>query len=172
MVEPSNFIRDFLSDANLNPLVKPEVAFGNYFFRWDDRSLGLYSDEVTKFKSFIKDMIPHLEPLMKAIETLRPKNGHLKKTVFDRALFSISGKYNSHTVFVLNIDNFGSTLFFREERIRFNDELHGKMRINYEPGLILLDKLKGFDNKVSVKWKLGELLFDRGGRKKNMPSFV
>ena len=165
MVEPSNFIRDFLSDANLNPLVKPEVIFGNYFFRWDDRSLGLYSDEVTKFKSFVKNMIPHLEPLMRAIESLHPKNDALKKTVCDRAQFCIGDKYNSHTMFILNIDNYGSTLLFREERIKFNDELHGKMQINYGPGLILLDKLKGFDNRVSVKWKLGELLYNRAGRK-------
>jgi hypothetical protein len=109
---------------------------------------------------------------MEAIETTHPKNGALKKTVFDRAQFCISGKYNSHTMFILNIDNFGSTLLFREERIRFSEELHGKMQINYGPGLVLLDKLKGFDNRVSVKWKLGELLFNRGGRKQNTPSFV
>jgi hypothetical protein len=165
MVEPSNFIRDFLSDTNLNPLVKPEVTFGNYFFRWDDRSLGLYSDEVAKFKSFIKNMIPHLEPMMKAIESLHPKIDGLKKTVCDRAQFCISDKYNSHIAFILNIDNQGSTLLFREERIKFNDELHGKMQINYGPGLILLDKLKGFDNRVSVKWKLGEILYNRAGHK-------
>jgi hypothetical protein len=165
MVEPSNFIRDFLSDANLNPLVKPEIIFGNYFFKWDDRSLGVYSDEVIKFKSFIKSMIPHLEPLMNAIGALHPKNEALKKTLLDRAQLSIGDKYNSHIMFILNIDNYGSSLFFREERIRFNDELHGKMKINYDPGLVLLEKLKGFDNRVSVKWKLGELLFNRVGHK-------
>jgi len=165
MVEPSNFIRDFLSDANLNPLVKPEIIFGNYFFKWDDRSLGLYSDEVTKFKSFIKSMIPHLEPLMNAIGAIHPNNEALKKILLDRAQLSIGDKYNSHIMFILNIDNYGSSLFFREEQIRFNDELHGKMKINYGPGLVLLEKLKGFDNRVSVKWKLGELLFNRGGHK-------
>jgi hypothetical protein len=165
MVEPSNFIRDFLSDANLNPLVKPEVTFGNYFFRWDDRSLGLYSDEVAKFKSFIKSMVPHLEPLMNAIDALHPKNGALKKTLLDRAQLSIGHKHNSHIMFILNIDNYGSSMFFREEQIKFNDELHGKMQINHGPGLVLLEKLKGFDDRVSVKWKLGELLFNRGGHK-------
>jgi hypothetical protein len=165
MVEPSNFIRDFLSDANLNPLVKPEIIFGNYFFKWDDISLGLYSDEVTKFKGFIKSMIPHLEPLMNAIGAIHLKNEALKKTLLDRAQLSIGDKYNSHIMFILNINNYGSSLFFREERIKFNDELHNKMKINYGPGLVLLEKLKGFDNKISVKWKLGELLFNRGGHK-------
>jgi hypothetical protein len=165
MVEPSNFIRDFLSDASLNPLVKPEITFGNYFFKWDDRSLGLYSDEVTKFKGFAKNMIPNLEPLMNAIGALHPKNDALKKTLCDRAQFSISDKYNSRTMFILNIDNHGSSVFFREELIRFSDEMHGKMQIKCGPGLVLLDKLRGFDNKVSVKWKLGELLFNRAGHK-------
>jgi len=165
MVEPSNFIRDFLSDSSLNPLVKPEITFGNYFFKWDDSSLGLYSDEVTKFKGFTKNVIPHLEPLMNAIGALHPKNGALKKMLCDRAQFSIGDKYNSQITFILNIDNHGSSVFFREERIRFNDEMHSKMQINCGPGLVLLDKLKGFDNRVSVKWKLGELLFDRAGHK-------
>jgi len=93
------------------------------------------------------------------------KNEALKKTLLDRAQLSIGDKYNSHIMFILNIDNYGSSLFFREERIRFNDELHDKMKINYGPGLVLLEKLKGIDNRVSVKWKLGELLFNRGGHK-------
>jgi len=43
---PSNFIRDLLYDGNLNPLVKPDIVFGKYFFKWDEKSLGLYSDEI------------------------------------------------------------------------------------------------------------------------------
>jgi hypothetical protein len=31
--------------------------------------------------------------------------------------------------------------------------------------MILLDKLKDLDNIVSVKWKLGDLLFNRSGHK-------
>jgi hypothetical protein len=165
MVESSNFIMDFLCGGNINPLVKPETTFGNYFFKWDDRSLGIYSDETIKFKGFIRNMIPHLEPLMQAIDALHPKNEALKKMLCDKAQFSISDKYKSHIVFILNIDNHGSTVFFREELIKVGDELHNKMQINYGSDLILLSKLKGFDNRVSVKWKLGELLFNRAGHK-------
>ena len=110
-------------------------------------------------------MIPYLEPLMKAIDALHPKNDALKKMLCDKAQFSISDKYNSHIVFILNIDNYGSTVFFREELIKVSDELHNKMQIKYGSDLILLSKLKGFDNRVSVKWKLGELLFNRAGHK-------
>src|SRR5678815_1489702 len=131
----------------------------------DDRSLGLYSDEVKKFKGFAKNMIPNLEPLMNTIGALHPKNDALKKTLCGRAQFSMVDKYNNRTMFILNIDNHGSSVFFREELIRFSDEMHGKMQIKCGPGLVLLDKLRGFDNRVSVKWKLGELLFNRAGHK-------
>ncbi len=82
--------------------------------------------------------------------------------IFDKAHFSISDKYNSYIIFILNVDNRGSTTFFREERILINDQLYYKMKIHYgSKEMMLLNKLKDFDNVVSVKWKLGDLLFNR-----------
>ena len=49
-MEPSNFIRELLCDGALYPLVKSEVMFGNYFFLSDEKSLGLYSNEIGKLK--------------------------------------------------------------------------------------------------------------------------
>ena len=54
LMETSNFIRDLLYDGALYPKVKPEIIFGNYFFIWDEKSLGLYSNEIVKFKKFLK----------------------------------------------------------------------------------------------------------------------
>ena len=91
----------------------------------------------------------------------------MKKTISDKAHFSISDKYNSYIIFILNIDSRGSTTFFREERILINDELYYKMKIHYgSKEMMLLNKLKDFDNVVSVKWKLGDLLFNRTGHNK------
>lgn len=172
-MESSNFVRDLLYDGTLHPLIKPDIVFGNYFFKWDDKSLGLYSNEIIKFKNFIKNMIPYLETMMNIIESsssspsLSIKNDPMKKTIFDKAHFSISDKYNSCIVFILNIDSRGSTTFFREERILINDELYYKMKIHYgSKEMMLLNKLKDFDNVVSVKWKLGDLLFNRTGHNK------
>ena len=70
--------------------------------------------------------------------------------------FSLTDKYNSYITFILNIDNGGSTTFFREERIIINDNLYNKMKNQYNSkDLVLLDRLKDLDNIVSVKWKLG-----------------
>ena len=68
-MESSNFVRDLLYDGTLHPLIKPDIVFGNYFFKWDDKSLGLYSNEIIKFKNFIKNMIPYLETMMNIIES-------------------------------------------------------------------------------------------------------
>jgi hypothetical protein len=165
----SNFIRDLLYDGNLNPLVKPDINFGNYFFKWDEKSLGLYSDEILKFKIFIKNMIPYLETLMKMFDTstsIKKIDTSKTKILHDKVQFSISDKYNSYIIFTLNIDNTGSTILFREERILINDELYNKMQIQYgAKNLILLDKLKNFNDILSVKWKLGDLLFNRSRHK-------
>jgi hypothetical protein len=174
-METSSFIRELLcGDGALYPLGKPEIIFGNYFFLWDEKSMGLYSNETIKFKNFIKNVIPYLETMMKMIDTYfssslssSSKNDAVKKIVFDKkGLFSLTDKYNSYITFILNIDNDGSTIFFREERILINDELYNKMKNHYNSkDMVLLDKLKDLDNVVSVKWKLGDLLFNRSGRK-------
>jgi hypothetical protein len=167
-MEISNFVRDLLygGGSSLYPLVKPSIIFGNYFLTWHEKSLGLYSNEVVKFKNFLKNMIPYLENMMKIIDgsssILSAKNDPLKKVLFDKGRLSITDKYNSHIFFILNIDNKGSTALFREERLLINDEICEKMEIRYgSANVILLNKLKEFDNIVSVKWKLGDLLFDR-----------
>ncbi len=161
----SNFIQNLLYNGNSNPLIKPDIVFGNYFFKWEEKSLGLYSDEILKFKNFIKNTIPYLETLMNILDTSTDskKIDSLKiKVLIDKGNFSLVERYNSYITFILNISNNGSTIFFREERIFINNELYDKMKIQYNTkDLILLDKLKDFNDVVSVKWKLGELLFNR-----------
>jgi len=177
-MESSSFIRELLSsDGALYQLIKPEIMFGNYFFLWDEKSLGLYSNEIVKFKNFIKNVIPYLETMMKIIDNYyyssssssssSLKNDTVKKMIYDKkGQFSLTDKYNSYITFILNIDNVGSTTFFREERILINDEIYHKMENQYNSkDMILLDKLKDLDNIVSVKWKLGDLLFNRSGHK-------
>lgn len=162
MSQTSNFVRDLFFSGYLNPPVKPDISFGSYFLKWDEDSLGLYPNEILRFKSFIKSMIPYLEPIMKMISISRPKNDPFRKAISDRGQFSISGKYNARIFFVLNIDTVGSTVLFREERVLINDELLEKLRLHYDSkGLALLNKLKDINNVVSVKWKIGNLLFNR-----------
>ncbi len=160
--QTSNFIRDLFFNSNLNTPIKPDISFGNYFLKWDEDSIGLYSNEILKFKSFIKNMIPNVEPIMKMINISRPKNDAFRKVINDKGQFSISDKYNGRIFFILNIDTGGSTVLFREERVLINDELLEKMRLHYDSkDLALFNKLKDINNVVSVKWKIGVLLFNR-----------
>ena len=166
-MEISNFIRDLLFDGSLYPLIKPTIVFGNYFLIWHEKSLGLYSNEVIKFKNFIKNTIPYLETMMKIFDgsssSLSTKNDPVKKVIFDKGRFSFTDKYNNQIFFILNMDNNGSTTLFREERLLINDEIYEKIKIQIgsKDIMMLLNKLKEFDNMVSIKWKLGDLLFDR-----------
>ncbi len=162
MSQTSNFIRNLFFNSNLDPPVKPDISFGNYFLKWDEDSIGLYSNEILKFKSFIKNMIPNLEPIMKMINISRPKNDPFRKVINDRGQFSISDKYNGRIFFILNIDTGGSTVLFREERVLINDELLEKLQLHCDSkGFTLLSKLKDINDVVSVKWKIGDLLFNR-----------
>ena len=162
MSQTSNFIRNLFFNSDLNPPVKPDISFGSYFLKWDEDSVGLYPNEILKFKSFIKNMIPNLESIMKMINISRPKNDPFRKVINDRGQFSISDKYNGRIFFILNIDTVGSTVLFREELVSINDELLEKMRLHYDSkGLALFNKLKDINNVVSVKWKIGDLLFNR-----------
>ncbi len=167
MSHTSNFIRDLFFDSNLNPTIKPDISFGNYFLEWDEGSMGLYSNEILKFKSFIKRMIPNLEPIMKMISLSGPKNDLFRKVVNDKGQFSVSDKYNDHIFFILNIDTGGSTVLFREERVLISDEFLEKIHLHYDSkGLALFNKLKDINNAVSVKWRIGNLLFNRVEHKK------
>ena len=107
-------------------------------------------------------MIPNLEPIMKMINMSRPKNDSFRKVINDRGQFSISDKYNGQIFFILNIDTVGSTVLYREERVLINDELLEELQLHYDSkGIALFAKLKDINNVVSVKWKIGDLLFNR-----------
>ncbi len=163
MSQTSNFIQDLFFNTNLSPLVKPDISFGNYFLEWDEKSLGLYSNETFKFKTFIKNIIPGLGPIMKIINISRTKNNNPSiKVISDKGQFSIAHKCNNRIVFVLNIDADGVTGLFREERIFIDGGLFEKLKHQYESkDSVLLDKLKDINNVVSVKWKIGNLMFNR-----------
>lgn len=167
MEQPLNFIVDLTSTNSLYPLIKPEIILGNYFFRWNEKSLGIYSNESAKFKSFIKKMIPYLEPIMKMMNVSsfsNSKNDAIKKEIIDKGQFSISNKYNSRIIFILYMDTYGSTTFFREEQIQLNNKITDQDKIDNIKVLTITPPTTDFDNSISIRWNLGNLLFDRKGK--------
>ena len=164
MPQPSSFIRDLLlfNGDLTTDLIKPDISFGSYFLEWHEKSLGLYPNEILKFKTFVKRTIPYLEPMMKIIDIPRPNKDPFRKVITDKGRLSISDKYNGHITFILNIDASGSTVLFREEQVLINDESFEKLQVHYDSeDLVLFNKLKDIDNAVSVKWIIGNLLFNR-----------
>ncbi|MGN6347940.1 MAG: hypothetical protein ACTHME_09585 [Candidatus Nitrosocosmicus sp.] len=171
MEQPLNFIVDLTSTNSLYPLIKPEIILGNYFFRWNEKSLGIYSNESAKFKSFIKKMIPYLEPIMKMMNVSsfsNSKNDAIKKEIIDKGQFSISNKYNGRIIFILYMDIDGSATFFREEQIQLNNKIYNKItdqdKIDNIKVLTITQPPTDFDNTISIRWNLGNLLFDRKGK--------
>ncbi len=162
MLHQSNYIQDLILNTGLDYLIKPDISFGNYFLKWDEKSPGLYSNEIFKLKNFIKNMIPFLEPMMRIIDNSTPKKDPLRKVVCDKGQFAIADKYNSRITFILNMDINGSTSLFREERVLINNELFKKLQDYCDfKDLVLFTKLKDINNIISVKWKIGDLLFNR-----------
>ena len=163
-MESAHFILNIISDHFLYHLVKPEISFGNYFFRWDEKSLGIYSNEILDFKRFIKKMIPNLEAMMRIINASKnpkEKNGQLKKEILERGQFSISDKPNSNIKFILCTDIYGSTIFYREERILTDNKIYNKINMQHlQKDVERSNKTEDF-KLVSVNWKLGDLLFNR-----------
>lgn len=160
----------------MHPLIKPEIKFGNYFFKWNEKSLGIYSNETVKFKSFIKKMIPHLEYIMKSINVNSSlsnltKNDAIKKEILEKGQFSLTNKFNNNIIFILYIDSNGFTTFFREEQILIDKETHNKItnhvNLNYNNFIKDIESEndpKDFAKYISIKWNLGDLLFDRKGK--------
>jgi hypothetical protein len=163
-MEPFHFILNTISDQYLCESVKPEISFGNYFFRWDEKSLGIYYNEITGFKKFIKRMIPNLESMMKMINVSKnPKEKYvqLEKEIVERGQFSISDKHNNNVKFVLYIDINGSAIFYREEKVLIDSKIYKKMNMHsIQKNIETSIKTEDFKS-IAVNWKLGDLLFNR-----------
>ncbi len=153
---------DELLAANIDILVKPNIRFQNYFFKWDKISLGLYLNEVNKFKEFIKKNIPYLEALMKIFE-INSKDDSLKKILRNKFQLTVDDKFDDRINFTLCIDGLGTTIFYREERIFFsnNDKSSIGKNIKSHISINLYN-----DDSITIRWKLGELLFNRMKSKK------
>ncbi|MGN6614251.1 MAG: hypothetical protein ACTHKC_04345 [Candidatus Nitrosocosmicus sp.] len=62
----------------------------------------------------------------------------------------------------------GSTTFFREEQIQLNNKIYNKItdqdKIDNIKVLTITQPPTDFDNTISIRWNLGNLLFDRKGK--------
>ena len=153
------------NEANHDYSFKPAIRIGSYFFKWSDNDYGICSSESSAFKNFIRKMIPLLEHYMNILN-FDSKNNSQKKLLGDKKHhICIVQKYSMNVSFIVFIDSAGSTLFYREEKFYVgskdfeNPEEEGKDHNRFVLQTIN-NKMTKY-NIVSLKWLLGELLFDR-----------
>ena len=118
-------------------------------------------------------MIPLLEHYMNILNFEYKNNSQNKKLLGDKKHHHICivEKYGMNVSFIMLTDSAGSTLFYREEKFHVgskdfeNGEEKEKDKENDHNRFVLqtrddINKMTKY-NIVSLKWLLGELLFDR-----------
>lgn len=152
--------------------IKPPINIDNYFLLWDKKSLGINSSssnsnittgsrgETNSLKIFIRNTIPALEFIMNLFKIDSKNSTLLKKIIIDKGKFSVVYKFNEQVSFILQIDNIGQTILYREEKICIDkyDQMHLQSDIN---NINNNKELLNINYNIIIKWKLGELLFNR-----------
>ncbi len=108
-------------------------------------------------------MIPLLEYCMSVLN-FEHKNNSQKNLLKDKKHnICIIEKYNSNVSFIMYIDGTGSTVFYREEKFHIRSKEFENLEAKDHNSLVLqtCNNRRADHNIVSLKWLLGELLFDR-----------
>jgi len=138
---------------------------GSYFLKWSDKDYGICPSESGFFKNFIRKMIPLLEYYMNVLN-FKYKDDSQEKLLKDKKHnICIIEKYNANVSFIMLIDGEGSTIFFREEKFCIRSDEIEKAKVRDHDSFVLQTRnnrmMTTNTNIVSLKWLLGELLFDR-----------
>jgi hypothetical protein len=136
---------------------------GSYFFKWSVNDYGICPSESSVFKNFIRKMIPLLEYYMNILK-FEYKNNSQKNMLGDKKHnICIIEKYNVNVSFIMFIDSAGSTAFYREEKFHVKSKEFEDLENKDHDSFVLQtrDNKMANHNIVSLKWLLGELLFDR-----------
>jgi len=152
------------NEVNRDYSLKPAVRMGSYFFKWSDNDYGICPSESSVFKNFIRKMIPLLEYYMDVLNFEYRNNSQKNLLGNKKHHICIIEKYNANVSFIMFIDGAGSTVFYREEKfyVRSKDfENHDGKDHNDFVLQTRTDNRMTNHNIASLKWLLGELLFDR-----------
>jgi len=152
------------NEVNRDFSLKPTVRIGSYFFKWSDNDYGICPSESSVFKNFIRKMIPLLEHYMNILN-FEDKNNSQKNLLSDKKHhICIVEKYNMNVSFIMFIDSAGSTVFYREEKFYVRSKELENLEEEKDHNTLVLqtrNNKMANHNIVSLKWLLGELLFDR-----------
>ncbi len=159
-----------INEVDRDYSLKPAIRIGSYFFKWSGNDYGICPSESSVFKNFIRKMIPLLEHYMNILNFENKNNSQNKKLLGDKKHhICIVEKYNMNVSFIVFIDSAGSTVFYREEKfyVGSKDFENGEEEKKEKVHNLFVLQTRDDNNKmtkyniVSLKWLLGELLFDR-----------
>jgi hypothetical protein len=140
--------------------MKPMIEIGNYYLKWEDASYGVQLKEVPEIKEFIKNAIPIFDSSYKLLNSLeRSEYKHKEKHRFRKLLspqIHLSQRNKNHIIgYELYMKFDGSTFIYRVEKIE-------TIKIdNNNPINEVRPEKDQTKSTVFIKWKLGELLFNR-----------
>jgi hypothetical protein len=140
--------------------MKPMIEIGNYYLKWEDASYGVQLKEVPEIKEFIKNAIPIFDSSYKLLNSLeRSEYKHKEKHRFRKLLspqIHLSQRNKNHIIgYELYMKFDGSTFIYRVEKIE-------TIKIdNNNPINEVRPEKNQTKSTVFIKWKLGELLFNR-----------
>jgi hypothetical protein len=140
--------------------IKPMIEIGNYYLKWEDASYGVQLKEVPEIKEFIKNAIPIFDSSYKLLNSLERSEYKYKEKHRFRKLLSpqihLSQRNKNHIIgYELYMKFDGSTFIYRVEKIE-------TIKIdNNNPINEVRPEKDQTKSTVFIKWKLGELLFNR-----------
>ena len=143
--------------------LKPKIAVGNYFLRWNRSSIGIAPNEENSLRLFVRELVPHIS------STIFPACGnfhlglrqhakdsrelrHIEEAFNPQVLLS---KVTKSTNFLARVDLNGGTVILRRESV-FEDAGSAISSIDVSQS-----------QSFFIEWELGELIFDRQGKKFN-----
>jgi|SoiMethySBSTD1v2_1073268.scaffolds.fasta_scaffold1056484_2 hypothetical protein len=152
-----------INEVNRNYSLKPTVRMGSYFFKWSDKDYGICPSESSVFKNFIRKMIPLLEYYTNVLNFEHKDNSQKNLHKDKKHQICIIENYNSNVSFIMLIDGEGSTVFYREEKFHIRPREFENLEVRDHNSFVLQTRnnIMANTNIVSLKWLLGELLFDR-----------
>jgi hypothetical protein len=143
-----------------NGYVKPRIEIGNYYLEWNDKSYGIYQNEISELKGFLKKVIPYFDVIYQLLYNLERPRGK-EKYGLDKRLFPdihVSHSNQGRLIrYRLYMKSDGSTFIDRTEKLEVvNEGEESSKKVNVRP-------MDHVDSGLSIEWKLGQLLFNRQG---------
>jgi len=142
-----------------NGYVKPKIEVGNYYLKWNKKSYGISQKEKSELTAFLRLTAPHFDKIYQLLNSFeRPKNREkyrLANELFPDMHVSHYSK-GSLLKYDLYMTTDGSTFIDRTEKIEII-KVHDQFQNEYP------SPHSDADSELFLKWRLGELLFNRHG---------